>query len=357
MNKNYLVYLHSIGFSQKNLFDLFWLSSNIDYKDFFLNLQKRLKDLDIIDEKQKQKILFNLKNLNQNELDDILFRKNISIVSIFDKNYPENLKHIKRPPFFLYVRWNLNWDDNFFRVIWSRKITNYWKKVWEYIIPDLVKYFTIVSGWAWWCDTLAHKLTLENNWKTVVVFWTWIDVTYPKLNYNLFEKIVENNWALISIFPLKTQGNVYTFPIRNEIVAWISKWILVLEASEKSWTLITSNLALDQWKDLFAVPADIFNKSSYWTNTLIKNWEAKLVLSSDDILQEYNYKIIKKEVNLVFENDIQKDIYNLLKFNLSLSIDEFMEKTNYSYSDLSLNLSMMELSSIIKKDMFWKYSI
>lgn len=352
---NYLVFLHSIWINHKKLFEIF-KDKDSDYKTFFQNLSKKslekyfsLEDIEkILNQKQK---------LDTKKLEEKLEKLQIKIITINDKNYPKNLLQIGNKPYFLYVRWELNWNDDFFAIVGSRKMTQYGKKVGESIIPDLTKYFVIVSGWAWGCDTLAHKISVENNAKTVVVFWTWIDITYPAWNKNLFEKVINTGWALISIFPLWTPGGIYTFPVRNEIVSGMSSWVLVLEAGEKSWTMITANLALDQGKDLFSIPGDIFSENSIWTNYLIKSGQAKLTTSSYDILEEYNYKVIDTKKEIVLENEIQKNIYELLKYNLSLSIDELIEKTSLEYWALSLNLSLMELNWVIKKDMFWKYGI
>lgn len=352
---NYLVYLHSLGFTHKNLHKIF--ENNYDYEAFFNNLSfENLKKF-IENESQIQKVLDLKSKLDIKKLDEKIKKLQVKLITIHDKNYPEKLKNISNPPYFLYVRWELNWSNNFFSIVGSRKNSQYAKKVWESIIPDLTKYFTIVSGWAWGCDTLAHKICVENEEKTIVVFWTGIDITYPSSNKNLFEKVIEIGWALVSIFPIWTPGWMYTFPVRNEIVSGMSSWLLILEAAEKSGTLITANLALDQWKDLFAIPWDIFQFTSLWTNNLIKKGEAKLTTSSVDILEEYNYKVLDNKKEIVLENDIQKSIYELLKYNLSLSIDDLIEKTGVDYWALSLNLSLMELNWVIKKDMFWKYGI
>jgi len=351
---NYLVYLHSIWITQKKLSQIF--KHNSDYKYFFDNINSKILVKYWFNEEQITKILLNKKNINFNKIESIIESLNIKLITINDNNYPKLLKQIYNFPYFLYVRGELK-NDEFFSIVWSRKMTSYTKKVWENIIPDLTKYFTIVSWWAWGCDSLAHKITLDNNKKTVSVFWTWIDIIYPSSNKILFDKIIDNWGALISIFPLWTIWSKYSFPIRNEIVAWMSLWTLVLEAWEKSWTLITANLSLELWRELFAIPWDIFNPNFIWTNNLIKNSHAKLITSSDDILNEFNYKIIKKDIKIVFWNKIQEDIFTLLKYNLNLSIDELIEKTKYSYWELSLNLSIMELNRLINKDMFWKYEI
>ncbi len=351
----YLVYLHSIWLTHKKLNEIFEKNNNYElfYKELSVSLLKKFFDK----EDQILKILETKNKLNTSIIDKKITNLWIHIITIKDENYPQNLKQISHPPYFLYVRWNLHGNDEFFSIVWSRKISQYAKKVGETIIPDLTKYFTIVSGWAWWCDTLAHKITLENNWKTIVVFWTGIDITYPNLNKNLFEEVIKKNWALISIFPIWTPGSLYTFPMRNEIVSGMSSWVLILEAGKKSGTLITANLALDQGKNLFAIPWDIFHPSYTGTNHLIKSSNAKLITSSDDILEEYNYQIIDTKKEIIFENDIQKDIYHLLKYNLSLNIDDIIEKTQYEYWVLSLNLALMELNEVIKKDIFGKYGL
>lgn len=350
---NFLVYLHSIWITQKKLLNIFEEKEN--YEEVFNDIKSWKFEKYNLKEIEKIKELLNI--LDTKKIDNILNELNIKIVTIKDKNYPNNLKNISNPPYFLYVRWELWENEEYISIVWSRKISEYAKKVWNEIIPKLTKYFTIVSWWASWCDSLAHKLALKNGWKTIVVFWTWIDLVFPSFNDKLFEEVLKNNWVLISIFPIWTPGWIYTFPVRNEIVAWMSSGVLVLQAWEKSWTLITANLALDQWKYLFAIPWDIFNPDFIWTNLLIKNWNAKLTSSSDDILEEYNYKIIKEDKKITFQNEVEENIFNLLKYNLSLSIDDFLEKTKYDYSEISLNISMMEISGTLKKDLFGKYSI
>lgn len=350
---NYLVYLHTIWLTHKKLSKIF--EENNDYKWVFEDFENdNFEKYNIWENESIKKWI---KKLDKKKIDKILKELDVKIVTIHDKNYPKYLKEIPNPPYFLYVRWDLEENQKYFWVVWSRKITPYAKKAWETIIPDLAFYFNIVSWWAWWCDSLAHEICVKNWLKTTVIFGTWIDITYPVANESLFKDVLKNNWCLISIFPIWTIWSNFTFPVRNEIVSWMSDWILVLQAAQKSWTLITANLALDQWKDLFVIPWDIFKEEFVWCNDLIKNWNAKLVTNSSDILEEYSFKIIKKEKEVSFRNNIEKDIFNLLKYNISLSIDEFLEKTSYNYGEISLNISMMEISWIIKKDDFGKYTL
>lgn len=352
---NYLIYLHSIWFSHKNLHIIFEKDKN--YKEFYNNISRNFLQKYFDKDEQVEKILQAKNILDIQKIDEKIQKLWVNIIPIYHKDYPKLLKNISSPPYFLYVRWKLNGDDNFFSVVGSRKISLYAKKVWENIIPDLSEYFTIVSWWAWWCDSLAHQICVDKNVKTVVVFWTGIDIIYPSGNKKLFQKVIENSGAIISQFPLWTLGNVYTFPIRNEVVAGMSSGLLVLEAWEKSWTLITASLALDQGKNIFAIPGDIFQENYIWSNTLIQKSEAKLIKNSQDIFEEYGYNHSFSKKIIQFESEIQEHIYTLLKFNISLNIDELIDKSQYEYWLLSINLSMMELQNIIKKDMFGKYSI
>ena len=351
--KIYLAALHKIGFTHKEFFRIF--EKNTNFKDFYNNLSYKVLKQYSISDKKISKVL-DLKNkISLKKIEKTITNLKISIILHNEKSYPENLTHIFNPPFLFYLRWNLIWNSISF--IGSRNISNYWKKVIEFLIPKVWNYFSIISGWAMWCDSYSHKIALENNIKTLSVFGTWIDIFYPSSSIKIFEKILKNNWWLISIFPLWEPWTPYNFPIRNEIVAGLSSWVVVIEAQEKSGSLITAKLALDLWKDLFSVPGEIFKLNSVWCNKLIRDWEAKAVLEAEDILFEYNIKNLKKEEKkIIFNNKLEEDIYNLLLLE-SLWIDEITEKLNISFDDILLKLSMMELSQFIKKWNLWKYEI
>lgn len=355
MQNKYLALLHKIWFTHKNLFEIFSMK-NLDFKLFYENLSfENLKKYKISENKILQ-ILGNKKNLDEKNIFEKIDKLQVKIITFFDDDYPENLKNIFNPPFLIYVRWDLSW--NFLAFVWSRDISSYWKKIIEKFTPEVWKYFWIISWWAAWCDAYSHKISLENNIKTIAIFWTWIDVFYPEFNKNLFEEILKKWWALVSCFPIWEPGNKYNFPIRNEIVAWWSKWVFIVEAKHKSWSLITANLALDLWKDLFTSPWDIFRQNSTWCNELLLKWEAKMVLTSKDILSEFNInpKNIEKNKEIIFNDDLEKDIYNIL-LNEPLNIDQISSKLQIDISTSSLKISFMELSMLIKKWDNWKYEI
>lgn len=355
-NNIYLVWLHYLWFSHKKIHSIFAKKNN--YKEFFDNINYSLLISNWFSKNKINDILEKKAGLNLLKIKEILENENVEIITINDFSYPENLKNISNPPYLLYVKGKLD-NKPKLSIVWSRKITSYWIKVIERLLPDLTKYFTIVSWGAIWTDTEIHEATLENKWKTIVVVWTWIDIDYPSSNIKLYKDIVKSGWCIISIFPLGEYWQPHNFPIRNEIVSWISSWVLIIEAAEKSWTLITANLALDQWKDLFVIPWDVFRWNSIWCNNLIKKWNAKLVASSQDILEEYNFSkesLSKNNLKPKFIDKTEENIYNLL-FTEPLNVNEISKLLSLDLKIVSFKLSMLEVSWFIKKTIAWKYEL
>jgi len=355
MDKIYLAGLHWIWFTHKKLHRIFKEKQN--YREIFNNIDFNYLKNNLFQDKQIETILDRYNNINISLLEKQLNDRSASIVTIYDDNYPNNLKNIFNVPFLFYLRWKID-NSAKISIIGSRKISHYWNKIIEWIIPDLVKYFTTVSGGAAWCDTKAHVETLNNNWKTISVLWTGIDQDYPIWNEKMFTEITEKWWWVISIFPIWEVWNPYNFPVRNEIVAWLSEWILVVEAREKSGSLITVKLWLDMWKDIFTVPWDIFKWGSVWTNNLIKRWEAKMITNSWEILEEYNISNKNKIKNekIKFADELEEKIYNILLLE-NLNIDELSKKLKLNISNVSFKLSMMEINSLILKSNWGKYEI
>lgn len=363
-NKLYLAVLHSLWISHKKFYKIFeenLFEKNKNYKEFYEKLNFDILNDYWFKNEEINNILIRKKELKINFIENKLEERNVKIIINNEENFPEELKNISNSPYLIYVRWKIySWPK--IAIIGSRNITSYWKRVIEKIVPDISKYFAIVSGWAYGCDTTAHLETLKNKNKTIAVIWTSISEDYPTWNKKMYDNIVENDWAVISIFPIWVPWNAYNFPIRNEIVAWLSSGIVVIEARKKSWSLITSKLALDLWKDLFAVPWEILKSNSAWCNNLIKNWEAKLVTSSLDILEEYNFSNNIKNKNNSWENkieftdNIEEKIYNSLLLEW-FTADELVKKFWLDISTLSFKLSMLELRGLIKKTLWWKFEI
>ena len=355
MQKKYLALLHKIGFTHKILFKIFE-KDNWNFEDFYENLSFSNLEKYKIEKIKIEKILEQKKLIDKDKIFQKLYELDVKIITFFDENYPSNLKNIFNPPFLIYYRWDIS--GNFLAFVGSRTMTSYWKKLIENFVPQVWKYFWIISGWAYGCDFYSHKVALENWIKTISVFWTWIDIFYPSDHEGIFKEILEKNWTLVSIFPLWEPGNPYNFPIRNEIVAGWSAWVIVVEAKEKSWSLITAKLALDLGKELFTFPADIYKTSSSWTNSLIQKGEAKMVLKAEHILEEFNIKSknLEQKKKVGFTDAIEEEIYNLL-LNEPLNMDQISQKLQIDISTTSLKISFMELSLLIRKADNWKYEI
>ena len=241
----------------------------------------------------------------------IVKENGIKVYTIHDNEYPENLKNIYDPPPVLYVKGELIKEDALaVGIVGSRKASDYGLKAAQRIASRLAELgITIVSGMALGIDSAAHKGALMSKGRTIAVFGCGLKHVYPISNYNLSNEILKSG-ALISEYPFDTEAFPAQFPARNRIISGMSLGVIVVEAGEKSGSLITADFALEQGREVFAVPGNISSPTSRGTNTLIKNG-AKLVSRIEDIIEELNLKIIYKE-----ESNINNNV------NLDISIEE-----------------------------------
>lgn len=208
---------------------------------------------------------------------------------INSENYPENLKNIYDPPSKLYILGNKEiLKQKGVAIVGTRKASEYGKKVAFKFAKELSeKGINIISGLALGVDTYAHLGTLRPNslGKTIAVLGSGLDEIYPKQNIDLAKMIIRSGGCIISEYPLGTKPGKLNFPQRNRIISGISNGVVVIEASETSGALITADFALEQGRDVFAVPGNIFSATSEGTNDLIKQG-AKIVTKYEDILIE-----------------------------------------------------------------------
>jgi len=229
-------------------------------------------------------------NINPDYEMERLEKEKIKIITIQDESYPKLLKEIYAPPAILYIRGSFKPSDKFsLGVVGTRKLSSYGQQITPKITSELSQSgLTIISGLAKGIDTIAHQAAIDNNGRTIAVLGSGIDSksVYPAINKYLAEKITENG-AVISEFPINTKPLAQNFPQRNRIVSGLSLGILVIEAPEKSGAMITARNALEQNRDVFAIPGDILSNNSMGPNNLIK-MGAKLVTKTNDILEELN---------------------------------------------------------------------
>ena len=216
---------------------------------------------------------------------DMLDKTGVNIITCQDELYPQNLLNIYDRPAFLYVLGHLEKNDINLAIVGSRNASTYGKYTTDRISRELaLRGITIVSGMARGIDSCAHRGALAAQGRTIAVLGSGLDVIYPPENKKLFAAISQNG-AVISEFPMGTQPLPYHFPARNRIISGLSYGVLVVEAGEKSGSLITAKLAMEQGREVFAIPGTIDSASSRGSNSLIKQG-AKLIENIDDILED-----------------------------------------------------------------------
>ncbi|MDA2936055.1 DNA-processing protein DprA [Patescibacteria group bacterium AH-259-L05] len=206
-----------------------------------------------------------------------------------DKNYPPLLKEIPDPPQELYIWGVLKQKEKYpLAVVGTRKVSNYGKQVTLELVTELVKQgLTIISGLALGVDGISHQAALDANGRTIAVLGSGFNHLYPQKHTKLAHDIVKSGGAVITEYPPDTKPTQKTFPVRNRIIAGLALGVLVIEAPMRSGALITARHALEQNRDVFAVPGSIYNKNSAGTNNLIK-MGAKPVTKAEDILESFN---------------------------------------------------------------------
>lgn len=285
-----------------------------------------LKDIEeISDSKAKNIYEFDSWNTVEKEIEAIK-NYDLRIIKYTDREYPENLRQIDDSPILLYAKGRFLKEDKYaIAMVGSRNMTEYGKKITGIIASELSSYgLTVVSGMARGIDTLSHKGALKAGGRSIAVLGCGLDSPYPPENIELFEEL-SNNGCVISEFPLGTPPNKENFPKRNRLISGLSLGVLVVEATIKSGSLITANYALEQGRDVFAIPGSITSRNSEGTNTLIKKG-AKLVQRVDDILEEIapqlkdlidsskntSGKILSKNIDGLEITDEEKAICNIL---------------------------------------------
>ena len=281
-----------------------------------------------------------------------LTRENISLMTTLDDDYPEPLRHIPDPPFLLYIRGSREVLNNTcFAVVGTRALSEYGKRSTPHVVLDVARAgFTIVSGLAMGIDTLAHKAALDASAKTIAVLGTGIDdrTIFPAPNLRLAHAIIENGGAIISEYAPGTHGTRFSFPQRNRIVSGLSRGTLVIEADDKSGAMITARLAAEQGRDVFAIPGNIFAKTSQGTNNIIKKG-AKFVTCAEDILEEYEIQIpdSKFQIPIKADNLAEEKILSILT-GAPTTIDDIIRQTGLEVGQANATLTVMELKKKIK---------
>ncbi|MGO1367910.1 MAG: DNA-processing protein DprA [Senegalia sp. (in: firmicutes)] len=351
-NRDVLIWLNSIrGIGNKtievinnkfeNLTDLWNLSNNDIMKLMFLKSNIKNKLVEFKNEKYYNDILSSASD------------NNINILTILDHEYPLKLKNIYNPPNVLYYKGNINLLNKLsIAVVGSRKATYYGKWAAEKFSKELCEFgICIVSGMALGIDAISHKASLDKKGDTIAVLGSGVDQAYPKTNTNLYNDICENG-LVISEFPIGMAPVAGNFPLRNRIISGLSNGLLVIEAKERSGSLITAYHALDQGKDVFAVPGNINSIYSKGTNLLIKDG-AKIVTCVEDILEEmidFSLILEQNKKNKINYDNFSKNEISVIRTieNGPIHSDMIAYNTDINIIELTSILTILEMKNIIK---------
>ncbi|MEA3463720.1 MAG: DNA-processing protein DprA [Patescibacteria group bacterium] len=292
-------------------------------------------------------------NINPDQLLERLNQENVNVITIENKDYPKLLSEIYDPPQLLYYKGQLETQDEFaLAVVGSRKYTNYGKQVAEQIVKDLARgNLTIVSGLALGIDSISHQAALEVNGRTVAVLGSGLDRQniYPSANRYLADKIIANNGAVISEFPLGTPPLKHHFPQRNRIISGLSLGALVIEAGEKSGALITTSHALEQNREVFAIPGSVYSAASAGPNKLIK-LGAKAITQAQDIIEALDLVQVSTYIDnkkIIPESVEEEKIFKQLT-NEPMHVNELIHLTKLDTAKINSTLTIMEMKGMIK---------
>ena len=278
------------------------------------------------------------------------------IYKLKPEQFPEGLNEIPQPPKTLYIRGKLPSEDMIYlAVVGSRKYTSYGRDICEKLIRGLKGYpIVIVSGLAIGIDTIAHKAALEAGLTTVSFPGSGLDnnILYPRANIKLAQEIVDKGGCLISEFEPNAISQLYFFPQRNRLMAGISKAVLIIEAEEKSGTLITARMAVDYNRDVLAVPGSAFSSNSNGTNSLIKQG-ATPVVCSNDILEALGFEIERpKQTDKEKYADCGKDEMKIIELlREPMERNDLIRELGMNIGPANALLSIMEIKELIKEEM------
>lgn len=285
---------------------------------------------------------------------NLLHKLNCKVVTYWDEEYPELLRNIYYPPLILYLAGNIEkCDQTGVAIVGTRKPTNYGIQQAEKFASELSKKgITVISGLARGVDSYAHSSALNSNGRTIAVIGSGIDVIYPPENARLFKKISEQG-AIVSEFEPGTKPDAQNFPRRNRIISGLSLGVLIIETKQNGGAMQTAAYALDQNREIFALPGNVNSPQSEGPNLLIQKGEAKLVLTAEDIIEELGVKLghekkTEKRTRQIALSLFEEKILEALG-NEALHIDIIADKASMNTSECLVHLLSLEFKGLIKQ--------
>jgi DNA processing protein len=281
-----------------------------------------------------------------------LRREGARVITWQDAEYPPRLQHIHSSPPVLYVKGEISPQDEWaVAVVGTRAPRAYGRQMVGEIATALAKSgITVVSGLARGIDSLAHRAALRIGGRTIAVLGCGIDIVYPHEHRGLADSIIESG-ALITEYPLGTRPEGSNFPPRNRIISGLSLGTLVIEAGKRSGALISADFALEQGREVFALPGNVNSPKSVGTNRLIQEGAAKLVMSVEDILEELNLTLVEhhQEVRMAVPADERESRILQCISGEPVHVDEIGQKTGLPIAEVTSTLAMMELKGMVRQ--------
>lgn len=288
-----------------------------------------------------------LKKCEYDVIISALDKNGVRAVTYCSQQFPDSLRCIDDPPYILFCKGDVSLlNTRCLAVIGTRKASAYGRRVAKDFTAVLSEYFTIVSGLAYGVDCIAHESTLDEQGKTIAVLGGGVIDVYPSGNQSLADRIVANGGLLVSEYGMYAQPLAYRFPHRNRIVAGLSSGVLVCQAPAKSGTNSTVELALEQGKDIFAVPGEIYDLGFGGSNKLIKSIQAACVTTPRDIIDFYNLAQNDKPQQTYQISFDEQKIVDLLTVE-PLTFDQLVAQSGMGAADLNFLLANLEIRSII----------
>ena len=283
------------------------------------------------------------------ELISDMEKHNVFAVTCFSDTFPSQLRNIDDMPYVLFCRGNVMLlQTSCLGVVGTRKITSYGRRVTHDFVRVLSEYFTIVSGLAYGVDATAHETTLNEGGNTIAVLGGGLLNVYPTANQGLADSIVMNGGLLISEYGMNATPLTYHFPHRNRLVSGLSKGLLVCQAAAKSGTNSTVECALQQGRDVFVVPGEIYDASYAGNNRLIKSMQGACVTTPRDIVDYYGLDRLDAPKATYQISIEEQQVVDVLSRG-QMTFDQLVEQTGMTPADLNFLLANLELRSIICK--------
>ena len=347
------------------------LLNTINADDFYHMSPSDLMGMSGITEAMATRIVRGLRDQSMLDAELLLIKKHaINWVALSDATYPSLLRHISRPPLIIYWRGSFSDQEKRIAIVGSRKANRYGKKVINFLVCGLVSSdWVIVSGGAYGADTMAHQAAIANKGKTIVVLGSGLLRPYPAANEKLFETVCELGGTVISTFSLHSDPVPGNFPARNRIISGLSYGCVIVQAAEKSGAIITAHAALEQGRNVYAVPGPIDDSLSIGCHYLIQQG-AQLISSPHDIIESFSdiYEssavcVNKQENNKQQAVSTQKDVlhHKVKKSPIQekllascvdpATIDDILDETGLTSEEVMSCLFELQLEGIIDQNL------